>query len=263
MKNKVNRTKSNTKNKSDESANLNGDLISFEENDNWFKNDMDKTEKKYRRLFSVSPIGTAIFDLEGNYIEINDAYANILGIQKEEILRRSSIELIEEGIHGDSQDYLNHIIAKGLCGGLRELKLNDKDIVLSYVDTLLYDREEKPVGIISIVQDISGLKGQDGSIEYPIKLPEDIRNRVPQSKGIIDDNFCELYKEVRIFNPFKIIFKRFEREMINEIEDDEFGAHRTKGFFGRYLDKSFKKDDFIHEVAPSPFYKPESKEEEY
>lgn len=50
---------------------------------------LHKTEDQFRRTFDLAPIGMAITNLEGNYIEVNQSWCNMLGYDLDELLTLS------------------------------------------------------------------------------------------------------------------------------------------------------------------------------
>jgi PAS domain S-box-containing protein len=47
---------------------------------------MLRSEERFRKLFDSNTIGIAIADLNGNTLEANDAYLDMLGVTGEEVL---------------------------------------------------------------------------------------------------------------------------------------------------------------------------------
>lgn len=117
--------------------------------------ELRKSRERYIKLFAFSPVGTAMTDLEGRYLEVNRAYAKIFGVSEKNLLGRKVTELIEEEESRKTQEDINELFTKGYSEGVRELRIFDKKLILSYVNTLLYDEEKKPVAIISMIQDIT------------------------------------------------------------------------------------------------------------
>jgi diguanylate cyclase (GGDEF)-like protein/PAS domain S-box-containing protein len=52
-----------------------------------------KTEERFRRVFEDSPFGMSITDVEGNFLEVNDALCEILGYPAEELLKTGLMPL--------------------------------------------------------------------------------------------------------------------------------------------------------------------------
>lgn len=119
---------------------------------------LKESREKYLKLFNFSPIGTALIDLNGQYLEVNKAYAKIFGVSEKTILGRQAIKLTEEKESKKTQEDINELLAKGFTEGKRKIRIFDRDLTLSYVNTLLYDKEKKPIAIISMIQDITERK---------------------------------------------------------------------------------------------------------
>ena len=54
--------------------------------------DFGADEARYRLLLEQSPVGQAIYDLSGRLVEVNAAWADLLGYDREEVLGRRSID---------------------------------------------------------------------------------------------------------------------------------------------------------------------------
>lgn len=244
MANDKDKTDAQLLNKSAESRQPKTEFKVSEPERKWAEKELRQSEEKYRKLFNFSPIGTALFDLEGKYIEANDAYARILGLPKKELLSRAAGEFIEEEVLEKTQEDIDELFIKGVTGGIRELQIHDNNLVLSYVNTLLYDNEEKPVGIISIIQDITELKGPEQAIKEARELTEGISDTELEPLVEPRGELKEIPAKRSFFDIFRIIPKKIERDMKYELENRESGPPKLQGIFGKFLQKSFDLDDF-------------------
>lgn len=210
----------------------------------WVEEEMKKCEAHYRELFSSSSIGTALFDLDGKYLEVNDAYVKILGIPKEILLSKKSDEFIGEKELEKTQEDIYQLIAKGVTGGMRILQIEDNNLILSYVNTLLYDQEEKPVGIISMIQDITELKGPKVTFGEGREFQEKIAERKREFLTIQDtDKKVRLLKRF-FFNIFRGIPKRIEKNMVYDMENQRLVDPKSKSFLDKIIQKSITLDEF-------------------
>jgi len=210
----------------------------------WVEEEMKKSEAHYRELFSSSPIGTALFDLDGKYLEVNDTYAKILGISKEVLLSKKSNEIIGEKELEKTQKDIYQLIAKGVTGGMRKLQVEDNNLVLSYVNTLLYDQEEKPVGIISMIQDITELKGPRVVFEEGHEFSEKITERKMEHLTIQDTDRKVRPLKRFFFNIFRGVPKRIEKNMVYEMENQRLKTLKLQGFLEKIIQKSIALDEF-------------------
>ena len=241
------KTKAQSTNKSIESRQRRTELKASETERKWTEEELRQSEEKYRKLFNFSPIGTALFDLEGKYIEINDAYAKILGLPRNELLNRAATEFSEEKELEKIQEDINELLIKGVMGGVSELHIEDNDLVLSYVNTLLYDNVKKPVGIISVIQDITELKWPERAIKEGRELTEGIADAVREPLVEPQGELKEIPVKRHFFDIFRAIPKKIEREMNYELENREVDTLKLRGLLGSFLQKSFELDDFDDE----------------
>jgi len=210
--------------------------------------ELRESEEKYRKLFNISPIGTALFDLEGKYVEVNDAYTKILGLPRKELLDRAAKEFSEENELKIIYEDINKLLIKGITGGVRELHIHDNDLLLSYVNTLLYDHEKNPVAIISMIQDITELKNLEEVIKEAREFTE---NRVETLQEPLVETLDEL-KEIptkrHFFDFFRAIPQKIEQEMNYELEDRRWEAPKLSKLLGRMFHKSIDLDNFVYEL---------------
>ncbi|KQS95549.1 hypothetical protein ASG50_24930 [Rhizobium sp. Leaf386] len=58
---------------------------------------LDQSERLFREAFEFGPIGAAIIDCRGCYLQVNDGFANLLGYTRDELSGRHSREVTAEG----------------------------------------------------------------------------------------------------------------------------------------------------------------------
>lgn len=210
---------------------------------------------KSLKAINTSSIGMAIFDLDGKYIDVDETYSQILGIPKKRLLGSEISELMEGEGQKKIPEELDEFFTRGITEGKREFHTHDKDVVLSYINTLLYDDNEKPIGIISLVRDITEIKAPEKMVEDVRKLPEHPLKK-HQEHLIINDS---IYKKIpikrRIFDPFKTIFEMMGRKITYEIEDRSLKTPKSQGFFEKIIQKSLDSDDFMYEFDTQTFWR--------
>jgi PAS domain S-box-containing protein len=115
------------------------------------------SEERFRTTFEQAPIGVALLDLDGRYLQINDAYCRTVRRSREELTR-----LHPEAItHPDDVADSNHAMRRLVAGELAEYSLEkryvgkDGDTVWAELSaTVLYDAEGQPQFLIGMVRDI-------------------------------------------------------------------------------------------------------------
>lgn len=113
----------------------------------------NKTEEKIKEnelifstLFYKSPVMKAIVEVStGKYIEVNNAFADVLGYTKEQIPGKTSLEISMIGNAGDLEEMINNIRKTGLVREM-EIQLNSRDgkprWVSTNVDTVNLDGKD-------------------------------------------------------------------------------------------------------------------------
>ncbi len=231
------------------------ELKASETEGRWAERELRESEEKYRKLFSISPIGTALFGLDGKYIEVNDDYAKILGLPRNELLNRAVSEFSEEKELEKIQEDINELLAKGVNGGVRELHIEDNDLVLSYVNTLLYDDEKKPVGVISMIQDITELKGLEQAIKKAREFTEDIVETVREPLIEPHGELREIPKKRDFFGIFRAIPKKIEQGIVYDLKDRRWEVPKLSKLLGKIFHKSIDLDDFVYELESQTFWR--------
>jgi diguanylate cyclase (GGDEF)-like protein/PAS domain S-box-containing protein len=123
--------------------------------------DLVAAEARYRLLLERSPVGQAISDLAGRLVEVNAAWADVLGYDREEVLGRRSIDFV----HPDDREALIPQVEELLAGSISvvsgEHRLVRRDGSSQWVSskvTLVRDDDGKPVEFHSLAVDITDLK---------------------------------------------------------------------------------------------------------
>lgn len=141
-----------------DSGNIKATLLSLLE-------DQERTIAKYkesesfnRLLFEKSPIGFVLCRLDGKYVEVNSAYASILGRSIKEIFSMSFFDFTPEKFHDSDKDQLNALKEKGSFGPYeKEIINNNGGIVKVVVSGVLIKRNDEEL-IWSSVEDITKKK---------------------------------------------------------------------------------------------------------
>ncbi|MCD4756893.1 MAG: PAS domain S-box protein [Arcobacteraceae bacterium] len=111
---------------------------------------------EFETIFNTSKDGIAILDIESNFINFNQAYLEMTGFAREELLTKSCIELTS---HEDRQkciDTLSLILKVGYIENYQKICIvkDDKRIVTNMSISLLPDKNR----ILVVTKDITALK---------------------------------------------------------------------------------------------------------
>jgi PAS domain S-box-containing protein len=117
-----------------------------------------ESEERFRGLFQSAPIGIALHDVEGRYLQVNSAYEAITGYKEKELHGFGSSAAIT---HAD--DVVNE----------REMfEALTRGHVESYRNEIRYVRKDR--NVVSTMLTTSALRGSDGKIRYVISMIENI-----------------------------------------------------------------------------------------
>lgn len=120
-----------------------------------------ESEEKYRTLFESSLDGIVYTDMQGNILDVNPTYLDMLGYSKEEIKKLTFQQLTPEKWLKKEEDIIkNQIIARGYSDEYEKENIKKDGLVfpISIRVWLIKDERGKPVGMWRFVRDITDLK---------------------------------------------------------------------------------------------------------
>lgn len=129
--------------------------------------DITETElikKEFQTIFETAKDGLAILDMQSNFLEFNDAYLEMTGFTREELLSKSCIELtIPEDI-SRSMEALATVKEIGFLKNFEKTcqVKDNKKLTINMALTLLPDKER----ILIISKDISAKKEYENHLEH-------------------------------------------------------------------------------------------------
>jgi len=117
-----------------------------------------ESEERFRVAFEQAPIGVSLLDLDGNYVQVNDAYCALVGRSREELMRAGPAEVT----HPDDVAYTRHAMAL-LIGGTvpmfrfekRFLDAAGESVWVELSGSLFRDADGNPQYLIGMAQDLS------------------------------------------------------------------------------------------------------------
>ncbi len=115
------------------------------------------SEERFRIAFEQGPVGVALLDLEGNFVQANDAYCRTVRRSREELMAVGAVAIT----HPDDKAYTRYALRSLLIGEVPVFRYEkrylapDGEIIWAEVSTTLFrDAQERPQFIIGIVLDI-------------------------------------------------------------------------------------------------------------
>lgn len=158
------------------------------------KQHLEKQKNRLEAIFQTSKDGIAILDLESNFLDCNDAYLNMTGFNREELLTKSCLGLSTEK---DTKEY-NKVMHEVLSNGFYEncektcIVKNNKKITVNMSLALMPDKTQ----IVSTIKDITKSNIEAKKIRDYVKLiDENISISTTDLEGNITDvstAFCKM-----------------------------------------------------------------------
>jgi len=117
---------------------------------------LSQSEKKLRGLFELSPIGIALTDMNGHYLEFNEAFRVICGYTKEELAVLDYWALTPRKYEQEEAIQLELLAKTGRYGPYeKEYIRKDGTLIPLRLNGMLIDLADGGQGIWSMVEDIS------------------------------------------------------------------------------------------------------------
>ncbi len=205
----------------------------------------EKLQILFTKVLDTTPDPIWIKDLNLKIIYVNQAFADLFGIKKEEIIGKSDIEVLppevaKECIYSD----MKALESKTSSHSIETVKSKDgREIIFDVIKTPIYDKNEKIIAILGISRDIT---------EF-IKVQEELKKK--------NEELEEAYRKLKEIYEFDVITglmkkRRFLEEVkksLSELENDSYTlisieitnlsyANELYGYeFGSKLLKEFSK----------------------
>ena len=118
------------------------------------------SEERFRVAFEQAPMGMSFLDLEGRFVQVNDAYCRIVRRTRDDLLGRSPVEIT----HPDDIDFTNYAI---------RTVMNDEVPVFRF-EKRYVDGDGETIWV-----EISGsvFRGADGEPQFVIGMVQDLSER--------------------------------------------------------------------------------------
>jgi anti-anti-sigma factor len=115
------------------------------------------SEERFRVTFEQAPVGVSLLDLDGNFLQVNDAYCETVRRSREELLRLGPVAIT----HPDDVAFTRYAMGSLIAGEVPVIRFEkryvapDGDPVWVEVSgTIFRDAQERPQFLIGMVQDI-------------------------------------------------------------------------------------------------------------
>ena len=140
---------------------------------------LSKSEQKYRNLFNHLQGILSIHDLEGNFLEVNQAGLDASGYSKKEMQRSTLHDLIPPDKQEEISQYLKAVKEYGKAvGEMAILKKNGERAIWYFTSTLDEDANGNPQVLANVI-DITERKKMD----YELKKAKELAEHASQAKS--------------------------------------------------------------------------------
>jgi diguanylate cyclase (GGDEF)-like protein/PAS domain S-box-containing protein len=118
-----------------------------------------ESEEKLRGMFEMSPLGIALTDMQGRYIEFNSAFEKICGYSRDELNNLDYWTLTPKKYEKDEAQQLDSLQGTGYYGPYeKEYIRKDGKLIPIQLNGMLINGRNEQKYIWSLVEDISGRK---------------------------------------------------------------------------------------------------------
>ncbi len=137
---------------------------------------LKESEEKYRTLFESSGDGIASSDMEGNLIDANKAFLDLLGYSKEELLKLMIRQITPSKWHEIEDNLMITQLSEERGSGVYEKEYIKKDGIIIPVNIrfwIVKDDQGDPIMTWAIVRDITERKKAEEKIANLAKFPSE------------------------------------------------------------------------------------------
>jgi len=197
--------------------------------------DLKTSEVRFRNAFEHAVIGRGIADLSGRFIKANQAFCEMLGYTKEEMLQKTIVEVTHPDDLQESLKYVQQLIA-GEISSFRLVHRNvHKNGGTVWVDlnvVLVKGSDDSPIYMVGDIVDITDRK----KIEEELKeangikelLLDVITHDLKNPAGVIDGMADVLFDEFPE-NEMVEVIRRSSNDLLNVIDNAKALARVSKG----------------------------------
>ncbi|MBC7420960.1 MAG: PAS domain S-box protein [Bdellovibrio sp.] len=127
-----------------------------------------ENQERLRATFEHTSIGVKLISLEGRFLDVNHAFANMLGFSEKEILGLSVLDII----HPDDREMTSKKLRQLLCGDVsafktekRFIRKNGTHFWAQSTVSVTKNNLGQPVHVVAVTEDITARKGSELSLQ--------------------------------------------------------------------------------------------------
>ena len=128
----------------------------------------DEAEQRFRAAFDDAPVGMALLDLEGRFLQVNDAFADMLSYSMSSLVGRRMAEVTHvEHIKADKAGMADVVtgIRPSHVGETRLLRVDGEPLWVLFQTTVIREGDQARY-VLTHVQDITERKSYEGQLRY-------------------------------------------------------------------------------------------------
>jgi len=175
-----------------------------------FEKEQREADERFREAFDSAPIGMAIVDLEGRYLQVNRALCEILGYSEDELLAATYKDITYPEDEEISLEYARRI-EEGEIDTYhlekRYVHAEGHPVWVSLSVSLVKDSENQPLHFISKIQDITERK----LAEEELRESEKRYRRQAMELSLLDQVRTALARELELSEVFHTVVEAIAR----------------------------------------------------
>ena len=203
---------------------------------------LKKSEEKYRYLFESSKDGIAFSDMEGNLLNANQAFLDMLGYRIDEIRRFTYKKLLPEKWQNDIIS--NQLMLRGYSDEreLEFIKKNGAVFPASIRVWMIRSEQGKPVGMWAIARDITEQKKAEEALQESEEKYRALYDNAPLSYQSLNKD-----GSFRDVNPAWLKTLGYDRKEVIGKRYADFLHPNWKEYFEKSFPE-FKRCGYVHDV---------------
>jgi PAS domain S-box-containing protein/putative nucleotidyltransferase with HDIG domain len=196
---------------------------------------LKESEEKYRTLYESSKDGIAFCNTEGNFLDANQGFLDMLGYSIEEIKRLTYQEITPKRWHKtEAEIFKNQIVKRGYSDEYEKenIKKDGTSLPITLRSWLIKDKQEKPIGTWAIIRDITERKKAMEEVEKLAKFPTENPNpvlRISKDGTVLYHNYAsESLLEHWHYKEGKPLQDRWFQFVLDALKDDDIKTVETE-----------------------------------
>ncbi|HZW26064.1 MAG TPA: PAS domain S-box protein [Gallionella sp.] len=216
---------------------------------------MRANEEKLGTLFALSPLGIALTDMDGRYVEFNEAFRAICGYPSDELMALDYWTLTPREYEAQEAAQLESLMQTGRYGPYeKEYRQKDGTLVPIQLNGVLVTGQDGKQYIWSIVEDITERKKTEAVLKERFERIVELNDYLEENARTLEEHAVELEASQEQLKEAL----EFSSGVINAIPDILFEMDREGRYHGIWTQKpellaaqkALLLNKTLHEVLP-------------